>query len=171
MVFARATSLLRPSLLVAATVIANLGNSLAPAQDHINVVHIVPRAEMPTPLAPATLLSSALDTHSEPIRKQVELVLVPVTITDPMGRIVTGLDSGNFQLYEGKQRQEIRHFSTEDAPLSLGILLDVSSSMKSKIERALPNSSQQASFCQPHSAVSPPASHESARGLPVRVPL
>jgi Ca-activated chloride channel family protein len=91
---------------------------------------------MPAPKAPATLLDAALDTHTEPIRKQVDLVLVPVTITDARDRIVIGLDSGNFQLYEGKQRQEIRHFSTEDAPLSLGILLDVSGSMKSKIERA-----------------------------------
>lgn len=136
MVFAGATSLLRPSLLLAATVIANLGSSLAPAQDQVNAVHIVPRVEIPTPTPQAALPSSALDTHTEPIRKQVDLVLVPVTITDPRDRIVTGLGSGNFQLYEGKQRQEIRHFSTEDAPLSLGILLDLSSSMKSKIERA-----------------------------------
>jgi Ca-activated chloride channel family protein len=136
MVFAGATSPLRPSLWVVVTVIANLGISLAPAQDQINEVHILPRAEMSAPEAPANLLSSSLDTHTEPLRKQVDLVLVPVTITDPRDRIVTGLESGNFQLYEGKQRQEIRHFSTEDAPLSLGILLDVSSSMKNKIERA-----------------------------------
>jgi len=133
MVFAGATSLLRLSLLV---VIANLGISLASAQDQINEVHIQPRAEMSAPEALANQLSSALDTHTEPIRKQVDLVLVPVTITDPMDRIVIGLDSDNFRLYEGKQQQEIRHFSTEDAPVSLGILLDVSSSMKNKIERA-----------------------------------
>jgi len=136
MVFAGATSLLRLSLLVVITVIANLGISLAPAQDQINEVHIQPRIEMSAPEALANQLSSGLDSHAEPIRKQVDLVLVPVTITDPMDRIVMGLDSGNFQLYEGKQQQEIRHFSTEDAPVSLGILLDVSSSMKNKIERA-----------------------------------
>jgi hypothetical protein len=136
MVFAGVTSLLRPSVLVVATTIANLGISLAPAQGQINEVHIKPRAEMSTPEAPANLLSSALDTHTEQIRKQVDLVLVPVTVTDPWDRIVTGLDSCNFELYEGKHRQEIRHFSTEDAPLSLGILFDVSGSMKNKIERA-----------------------------------
>jgi Ca-activated chloride channel family protein len=53
-----------------------------------------------------------------------------------MNRVVVGLEKGNFQLYEGKQSQEIKHFSREDAPLSLGVILDVSSSMASKIERA-----------------------------------
>ena len=96
MVFAGATSLLRLSLLVVITVIANLGIFLAPAQDQINEVHIKPRTEMSAPEALANQLSSGLDSHAEPIRKQVDLVLVPVTITDPMDRIVMGLDSGNF---------------------------------------------------------------------------
>ncbi len=38
----------------------------------------------------------------------VDLVLVPVTITDPMNRLVTGLDKENFNLFEGKDQQEIR---------------------------------------------------------------
>ena len=64
------------------------------------------------------------------------LVLVPVTITDPMNRLVTGLDKENFQLFEGKDAQEIRHFSSEDAPVSIGVIFDMSGSMVSKIERA-----------------------------------
>jgi Ca-activated chloride channel family protein len=51
--------------------------------------------------------SSRLNT----IRTHSELVLVPVTVTDPMNRVVVGLEQGNFQLYEGKQPQEIKHFS------------------------------------------------------------
>jgi Ca-activated chloride channel family protein len=66
----------------------------------------------------------------------VNLVLVPVTITDPMNRLVTGLDKENFQLFEGKDVQEIRHFSSEDAPVSIGVIFDMSGSMVSKIERA-----------------------------------
>jgi len=135
MEFAGTTSILRSSLLVVLIVIVNLEIS-APAQEQINEVHIMPRAGNSVREAAPNLLSSSLDTHTEPIRKQVDLVLVPVTITDPRDRIVTGLDSANFQLFEGRQRQEIRYFSTEDAPLSLGILLDVSGSMKNKIERA-----------------------------------
>jgi Ca-activated chloride channel family protein len=66
----------------------------------------------------------------------VSLVLVPVTITDPMNRLVTGLDKENFQVFEGKDPQEIRHFSSEDAPVSIGVIFDMSGSMASKIERA-----------------------------------
>jgi Ca-activated chloride channel family protein len=42
----------------------------------------------------------------------------------------------NFQVFEGKEKQEIRHFSIEDAPISLGAIFDVSGSMADKIERA-----------------------------------
>jgi Ca-activated chloride channel homolog len=63
-------------------------------------------------------------------------VLVPVTVTDPLNRLVTGLDKDNFEVYEGKEKEEVRHFSSEDAPISLGVIFDMSGSMASKIERA-----------------------------------
>lgn len=74
--------------------------------------------------------------NASTLRVNVDLVLVPVTVTDPQGRLVTGLDKRNFQIYEGKTEQAIRHFSNEDSPVSLGILLDTSGSMKGKLERA-----------------------------------
>ena len=40
----------------------------------------------------------------------------------PASRFVTGLDKENFQVFEGKDRQEVRHFSSEDAPISLGVI-------------------------------------------------
>jgi Ca-activated chloride channel family protein len=61
---------------------------------------------------------------------------VPVTITDPMNRLVTGLDKDNFELFEGKDQQQIRNFSSEDAPVSIGVIFDMSGSMSSKIDRA-----------------------------------
>ncbi len=70
------------------------------------------------------------------IRKKVDLVMVPVTVTDEKDRIITGLDQRNFQLFDGKQPQAIKHFSSEDAPVSLGIVLDLSSSMSKKMEWA-----------------------------------
>jgi Ca-activated chloride channel family protein len=70
------------------------------------------------------------------IRKNVELVLVPVTVTDGYNRIVIGLSQENFKLYENKQPLAIKHFWSEDAPISVGIVLDLSGSMKRKIERA-----------------------------------
>jgi Ca-activated chloride channel homolog len=66
----------------------------------------------------------------------VNLVLLPVTITDFFNRTVTGLDKSNFEVFEGKERQDIRNFSGEDTPVSLGVILDTSGSMKTKISRA-----------------------------------
>ena len=97
-------------------------------------VHLAPRVK--TPEKPPLIVDPALRTNTKPIRKDVDLVLVPVTITDPMNRLVTGLDRENFQLFEGKEAQDIKHFSSEDAPVSIGVIFDMSGSMSSKIDRA-----------------------------------
>src|SRR5271165_6268741 len=78
----------------------------------------------------------ALRTHTKPVRKDVDLVLVPVTVTDPMTRLVAGLEKDSFVLLENGQPQQIRSFSTEDAPISLGVIFDVSGSMVDKIDQA-----------------------------------
>ncbi len=78
----------------------------------------------------------SLRTHTKPVKVDVNLVLVPVTITDPMNRLVTGLDRDNFNLFEGRDQQVIKTFSSEDAPISLGVIFDMSGSMGTKIERA-----------------------------------
>jgi Ca-activated chloride channel family protein len=70
--------------------------------------------------------------HSKPLRVDVNLVLVPVSVTDTMNRPVLGLEKQHFQLYEGSEQQEILLFSTEDAPISVGLLLDLSGSMANK---------------------------------------
>ena len=46
--------------------------------------------------AAGVTVDPSLKTHTKPIRKDVDLVLVPVTITDPMNRLVTGLEKENF---------------------------------------------------------------------------
>jgi Ca-activated chloride channel family protein len=53
-----------------------------------------------------------------------------------MNRLVTGLEKNNFVLMDNGSKQEIRHFSSEDAPISLGVIFDISGSMKDKIESA-----------------------------------
>ena len=50
------------------------------------------------------------------MKVDVDLVLVPVTITDPMNRLVTGLEKENFQLFEGNSPQEIRTFPARMLP-------------------------------------------------------
>ena len=97
-------------------------------------VHITPRTKPAESKKPA--IDPALNTHTRPFRARVDLVLVPVTITDPMNRLVTGLEKDNFQVFENKEKQEIRHFSSEDAPISLGVIFDVSGSMSNKIDRS-----------------------------------
>ena len=111
--------------------------AISQAQNPIDDVHIAPRvAAPPPPKAETEIVDPALRTHTKPLKVDVDLVLVPVTITDPMNRLVTGLDKENFMVYEGKDSQEIRTFSSEDAPVSLGVIFDMSGSMSSKIERA-----------------------------------
>ncbi len=73
-----------------------------------------------------------------PLRVEVDLVLVNVTVTDPYNRLVTGLESQHFEVFEDRDPQEILYFSSEDAPISLGVIFDVSGSMgrAGKLERA-----------------------------------
>ena len=70
------------------------------------------------------------------IRMDVNMVLVPVTITDPMNRLVTGLEKEDFQIYENSNEQKIASFASEDAPVTIGIIFDLSGSMTSKLIRA-----------------------------------
>jgi Ca-activated chloride channel family protein len=60
----------------------------------------------------------------------VETVFVKVSVTDPLGRYVTGLEKEHFKVYEDNVEQSIEHFSQQAAPISAGIIFDVSASMK-----------------------------------------
>jgi Ca-activated chloride channel homolog len=108
------------------------------AQTDVNDIHITPREveKIPAPAKPDLVANSGLSAHVRPLKVDVDMVLVPVTITDPMNRLVTGLEKDNFQLYEGPTAQEIKTFSSEDAPVSLGVIFDSSGSMSSKMDRA-----------------------------------
>ncbi|MHB8653603.1 MAG: VWA domain-containing protein [Terriglobia bacterium] len=74
--------------------------------------------------------------HTAPIQVDVNMVIVNVTVTDPYDRIVTGLDQDNFQVYDDKVEQKIASFSTEDAPISVGLIFDSSGSMSDKIQKS-----------------------------------
>jgi Ca-activated chloride channel homolog len=115
-------------------VFAVCGAGTISAQTSSDDVHIQPRIAPATPKEPD--IDPALKTHTKPLKVDVDMVLVPVTITDPLNRLVTGLDRENFSLFEGKDQQEIKTFSSEDAPVSIGVIFDMSGSMGSKIDRA-----------------------------------
>jgi Ca-activated chloride channel homolog len=111
----------------------------AAGQTDVNDVHVQPREvekAKTQEVAKQSLVPASLNTSVRPLKVAVDLVLVPVTITDPMNRLVTGLEKENFQLFEGSAPQEIKSFSSEDAPVSLGVIFDSSGSMSSKMDRA-----------------------------------
>ena len=87
-------------------------------------VNISPR---PKPLPKEEILPKAS------IRADFNLVLIPVTVTDPLNRFVTGLEKEYFKIYEDKKQQQISSFSSDDAPLSVGLLFDCSGSMGPKL--------------------------------------
>src|SRR5215813_715377 len=70
------------------------------------------------------------------IRVDSNLVLIPVTVTDPLNRFVTGLEKDNFRIFEDKKEQALTQFSSEDAPLAVGVIVDCSGSMGHKMEKS-----------------------------------
>ncbi len=72
----------------------------------------------------------------QPLRVDVDLALVNVTVTDPFNRLVTGLEEENFRVFEDNVEQEIIHFSTEDVPISIGVIFDLSGSMSNKVDKS-----------------------------------
>jgi Ca-activated chloride channel homolog len=80
---------------------------------------------------PGTPVGSAQGLHIN-----VELALINVTVTDPFNRLVTGLDPDNFRVFEDNVEQEVVSFSSEDVPISVGVILDCSGSMMNKMGKA-----------------------------------
>jgi Ca-activated chloride channel family protein len=76
---------------------------------------------------------SSLGQEAPRIRVDVDLVVANVTVTDPLGRYVVGLEKEHFRVFENKIEQEVIHFSDARSPVSVGIILDTSGSMKDDI--------------------------------------
>ncbi len=93
-------------------------------------VHITPRS---TPVESPSR-SSDLSISARRVRVDVDLVLVPATVTDRMNRPIIDLQKENFGLFEDDTQQQIRYFTAEDEPISVGLILDVSKSMSNKFE-------------------------------------
>lgn len=130
---ARSSVLLRSFVLIGLCATAMLSLT-AISQTIQDEVHIVPRID--PGVMPHNISDPSLTARTKPFKVNVDLVLVPVSVTDEMNRLVTGLDKGNFQVYDNKELQTVQHFSSVDAPVSIGVIFDSSGSMTSKIERA-----------------------------------
>jgi Ca-activated chloride channel homolog len=70
------------------------------------------------------------------LHTDVDIALVNVTVTDPYNRLVTGLEPDNFRVFEDNTEQEVVAFSSEDVPISIGVIFDLSGSMSNKIAKA-----------------------------------
>jgi Ca-activated chloride channel homolog len=85
------------------------------------------------------LKSPAATTEPHPrssIRIDTNLVLIPVSVCDPMNRPVTGLEKEHFRIFDNKVEQSLSHFSMDDEPLAVGLVFDTSGSMGSKLRRS-----------------------------------
>jgi Ca-activated chloride channel homolog len=70
------------------------------------------------------------------LHTDVDVALVNVTVTDPYNRLVTGLEPDNFRVFEDNAEQEVVSFSSEDVPISIGVIFDISGSMSNKIAKS-----------------------------------
>ena len=73
---------------------------------------------------------------SKGLHIDVDLALVNVVVTDPNDRLVSGLDPDNFRVFEDNVEQEVVTFSSEDVPISIGVIFDCSGSMSNKLGKA-----------------------------------
>lgn len=88
----------------------------------------------PTASPAQTRLGTELDGR---VIVNTDLITLTVTVTDTYGRYVSGLSKNAFTVLDEKQPQEITYFSDDDAPVSVGVIFDVSGSMSGdKIKRA-----------------------------------
>src|SRR5258708_2164791 len=66
------------------------------------------------------------------ISTDVELVMLDVSVKDAKGGYVAGLGEENFRVFEDNKAQAIKYFSHSDIPVTIGLVIDNSGSMRSK---------------------------------------
>jgi VWFA-related protein len=81
-------------------------------------------------------------TRTPNIRVDTNLVQINVTVTTPLGQVVTAMEKEHFRIFEDKSEQKIVSFSSEEAPLTIGLVFDMSSSMGSKLHKSRQAASQ-----------------------------
>ena len=96
---------------------------------------VATHAQTPAPIPEPTVQPTPLveeqapEEDTKPINVKTDLVTLTLTVTDLYGRFVSGLGKNAFSVFDNGEEQEITFFSDIDAPISVGILFDVSGSM------------------------------------------
>ena len=85
------------------------------------------------PIAAVCVLAAAQE--SAVFRSDTRIVVCHVTVMDRSGHLITNLPKDAFTVYENKVKQVIRSFKREDLPVSLGLVIDNSGSMRNKLDR------------------------------------
>jgi Ca-activated chloride channel family protein len=86
--------------------------------------------------AAVLIYASPSNDRDQTISVDVDLVLVNAAVSDSKGRMVTGLQQDNFRIWEDKVEQKVEYFSSEDTPMSIGLIFDATGSMADKISTA-----------------------------------
>jgi Ca-activated chloride channel family protein len=95
----------------------------------ITVFVLLSAATVPTYASPS-------NDRDQTISVDVDLVLVNAAVSDSKGRMVTGLQQENFRIWEDKVEQKVEYVSSEDTPMSIGLIFDATGSMADKISTA-----------------------------------
>jgi len=88
------------------------------------------------PVPPSKENSEPQFKPGQSIKIDVSMTLVNLTVTDPLDRLVTGLEKEHFRIFEDGVEQEVLTLSSEDVPVSIGLVFDMSGSMSDKVEKA-----------------------------------
>lgn len=91
-------------------------------------------------LVVVSLLGSVLLAQQFQLRTRVDLVVVPFTVKDSNGELISGLDQDDFEVLEDGQVEEIQQFSIDPIPLSAVVLVDIGLAAKSllSIQASIP---------------------------------
>ena len=86
--------------------------------------------------AAVLIYASPSNDRDQTISVDVDLVLVNAAVSDSKGRMVMGLQQDNVRILEDKVEQKVGYFSSEDTPMSIGLIFDATGSMADKISTA-----------------------------------
>ncbi len=86
-------------------------------------------------ICPQQVMSNS-HTEEPVIRDSVNLVTIYTSVNNANGQFINGLKAGDFEIFDNSMREQIEYFTEEEAPISLVILFDISSSMQEPLEES-----------------------------------
>ncbi len=106
------------------------------------------------------------------ISVDVGLVVLPIIVTDHKGKAVSGLGADSFQVFEDGRPQRIALFEAEDLPVTVGLVIDNSGSMRNKLPEVMAAAEEFARSSNPHDEMFVVNFNQTvSMGLPVGIPF